>query len=476
MARIENVLFIVIDALRADRVGVYNNTNLTPNIDSLAAEGEVFEQCYACINATDPSLTTILTGQYPTRHGLVNHGEKITQEERYCIAGTRNLAERINDSHTTIAVDHLGRWHQNGFTHYLQDWPDKPSQRGNLKEKLAKVVHQLPDKLEQRIHQIYNKVNYINKTKKPYIKGDIVTNTVLKTIQEADKPWFAFAHYWDTHIPYNSSNTAPDEIKEQSYENNNIPLREIFDTIEGSDWADSLRDLLGDAETVGDIKRQYDTAAFRVDEEIGRLIDYLKEVGAFEKTAIVITSDHGESLTEHGIFFDHHGLYDTSLHVPLIICAPQFDGRESGFVQHFDLTPTVLELLGKEHNQEEFDGISLVPKKSRCLNRDAIYAEEAHTARRRCIRTDSYKYIKRLDDRSDCIYCNISHSPGDELYNLENDPKELDNIVDKYEDTTRRLSKYLDYWVRDLPEPNKNEIDFEEDSEVMQRLSDMGYI
>ena len=101
---VENVLLIVVDALRTDRVGVYGGSDLTPNIDSIADDGEVFEQCYSCINATDSSLTTILTGTYPTHHGVLNHGQNITDEERQYPSGTTPLAGLLSNASLTCSL------------------------------------------------------------------------------------------------------------------------------------------------------------------------------------------------------------------------------------------------------------------------------------------------------------------------------------------------------------------------------------
>lgn len=477
---IENVLLIVIDALRTDRVGVYCDGELTPNLDTLAAEGEMFEQCYSCINATDPSLTTILTGQYPIRHGVINHGGRITQKERKRVSGTRNLAERLNDSHETIAVDVLGRWHQRGFGDYLSGQPNEQTERprrAQIRDLFTAVLPRLPDRLEQGVKSTYSR--FTSKAEPPEVKAENVTDTVINRVEQADGSWFAFAHYWDTHLPYTSDSTYPDVVAERSYEDGDVLIADLLGRIQGSRWAQRLQQgLLGDAETVGDVKRQYDTAVWRTDREVGRLVENLKANGEYEETAIVVTADHGESLTEHGIFFDHHGLYNPSIHVPLIIKAPQFRGRDSEFAQHFDLAPTILELLGEEYDEGWFDGVSLVPdtETSRRVDRDAIYVEEAHTAKRRAIRTDSYKYIKRLDESETCRYCDITHAPAEELYDVKNDPDERENIVDACPETAAQLAEALELWVNELPDPSEGEVDFKESPEVMQRLENMGYI
>jgi mannose-1-phosphate guanylyltransferase/mannose-6-phosphate isomerase len=85
MPTVENVLVIVIDALRRDRVGAYGDSALTPNLDRVADDGATFQRCYAPINATDAAMTSLLSGCYPTRHGVLNHGRNVTSEERAAV-------------------------------------------------------------------------------------------------------------------------------------------------------------------------------------------------------------------------------------------------------------------------------------------------------------------------------------------------------------------------------------------------------
>lgn len=83
-----------------------------------------------------------------------------------------------------------------------------------------------------------------------------------------------------------------------------------------------------------------------------------------DDTLIILTSDHGESLTEHEIFFDHHGLYDVTTHVPLILFAPKHfpnPKRIKALVQHVDLVPTLCDLMGVEAEGGAWDGLSLLP-------------------------------------------------------------------------------------------------------------------
>ena len=471
---VENVLLIVVDALRTDRVGVYGGSDLTPNIDSIADDGEVFEQCYSCINATDSSLTTILTGTYPTHHGVLNHGRNITDEEQQYASGTTPLAELLSDTHHTIGVDTLERWHARGFEEYMNPrWEN----RSKLINVAADAVDRFPSALRQRIQRTHSALTRRTDEAPGQVLGESITDLAIDAIESTGSPLFLFTHYWDTHLPYVPPENCPDHVPGDSYEDEGRELGEVLDPIRTSPWSDRLENKLsGESTTVSELKSKYDAGVWNADRAIGRLIETLKQRGLFEETAIIVTADHGESFTEHGILFDHHGLYDPTIHVPLIIRAPGFDGREREFVQHFDIVPTVLDLLGKEFRDDRFDGVSLSGERTVPQDRGAIYAEEGHTARKRAIRTRRYKYIRRLDDRTECRYCEIRHAADEELYDLATDPDEERNIATERPELRDDLDARLESWVESLPDSSKEPISFELNTEVEEHLEDMGYM
>ena len=464
---VKNAVVIVVDALRTDRVGVYSGGSLTPNIDSLAQDGEVFERCYSCINATDPSVTTILTGQYPIRHGILNHGGEITEVEQNRVSGTTPFTGLLTDTHQSIGIDTLERWHKRGFNQYHNP---------RFNERNA-VLNRLDS--DGKISSIANKVigvlGFANSNRP--VRSEAITDLATDFIRRSKQPFFLFTHYWESHVPYIPMAELPDWIRDRNYDDDEIPLEEAFQAIKGSPWKKRLDTrLTGGADTIADMKHKYDAGIWKVDKAVGEMIAVLKDQNLFEETAIIVTADHGESLTEHGIYFDHHGLYDPSVHVPLIINAPGFDGRETQFVQHFDLAPTILDLVDVDYSGQIFDGNSLVHTGSRSLNREAVYIEESHTNRRRAIRTETHKYIKKLDDRELCRYCEIKHGSDEELYNLNTDPDETRNIIDKHPEVAQELERKLDSWIRNLPDPMKKKESFEPSDEVKDHLEEMGYI
>jgi arylsulfatase A-like enzyme len=473
--QVTNVVLIVVDALRTDRVGAYTGESLTPNIDYLAEEGEVFEKCYSCINATDPLLTTLMTGLYPTSHGVINHADDVTDSEKQYISGRQTLPMLLPDSHTSIGIDILGRWHARGFDQYLRPSKEyKKSACGRLLQTLSTILARFPDSLEQRVREFYRGRNDGNASLPA--TAEEITDLTIESINSAEEPHFILTHYWDTHIPYVPLEQHPKKVADRTYPRGEVPLSKALEPINGSPWGERLQSgILGDAGTIGDVCKKYDTGVAHVDRSIGRLIRTLKKNDKYEDTAIILLADHGESLTEHQIFFDHHGLYEPTTHAPCIIKAPGFSGREDTFIQHYDILPTILEMIGKKYDKDSYDGKSLVPSnKNRQLDRNAVYMEEALAARKRAIRTDQFTYIESLDNGVVCDYCGIKHAERSELYDRHSDPEEINNIIDERPGVASELSTELESWISNRPDPVVDSVEFDTD-EVMDHLEDLGY-
>jgi len=483
---VDNVLLVVFDALRFDRVMSGTSPALTPNIDGVLKDGEGFTNCFSCSNVTDSCLTTIMTGMYPTRHGIINHGAKISEANLKQVASTMPLAERLRPTHTTLGVNRKRNWHERGYDRYVN--PDDWS-KGSVMSSLSGAVDSLPDPLSRAVRTAYDKglSLYLSvqgesvrtderlmkrELERFYPSAESTTGAAVDLLEDTESPWYLHTHYWDAHIPYNPTVTPPDFVRERTYEDGDVELDEALDPIRGSRWAEELERAVGHADTVGDVKRLYDAAAWYADREFGRLIDVLKRRGEYEDTIIVLTADHGESLTEHGILFEHHGLYDVSTHVPLVIKAPGFSGSESRFVQHFDIVPTVLDLLDVGYEPGEFDGRSLVPSENgvREIERDAVYMESKHKSRKRAIRTAEYRYITRIGDRDECRFCGIPHGDDRELYDLTVDPGETDNIARSRPDVADELDRKLEAYVNELPDTPRGRIDFEPPEEQLREL------
>ncbi|UCE41624.1 MAG: sulfatase [Candidatus Aminicenantes bacterium] len=482
-----NIILIVIDALRARNLGCYGGeTTASPNIDELANNGIQFENCYACWNTTDQSLTSIFSGRYPRTHGIVHHGDKVTLEDMMAFRklDAKLLAEKLRENgFKTLAVDWMGRWFKRGFDFYGYK-RDK-----NIWQKFLYIVFTLP-----YVHLRYMAANIsllriyskIRKTSVPSVwKGlksvwntfrftfelarvqdaDYVTKFAQRLIDDTkDDHFFLFLHYWDTHTPYNCPKKYMDRDKSR---------RGSIDTIAS----------------------KYKGAVNYVDKCIGDLITTLKNHQILEDTLIIITSDHGESLTEREMFFDHHGLYEVTTHVPLIFFNPKLFSQPKkiqGLIQHVDLVPTVCDYLGMNDKDLGSDGISLRPLISGTREeiRDFAFFEESYVQRKIGWRNKRHKYIYAPDGIGLCKYCQKVHAGVEELYDLEKDPEETHNVVSENKIMATQMRAVLDGMIQKLKTKRKQLIgkkgltrtdleglqDIADQKKIKKKLRSLGYM
>jgi arylsulfatase A-like enzyme len=263
-------------------------------------------------------------------------------------------------------------------------------------------------------------------------------------------------HYWDTHFPYYAPESYVEGFQDsiRTKESCSLRVKDLENEIKGP-WLQKLLEHF-DNECVDHVRARYHASAAYVEEQVGRLIDFLDENDILEKTIVVITSDHGESLGEHGIWFDHHGLYEPSIKVPLILYIPGVKGRRiKGFIQHVDLLPSLLELLGLNVEYNVFDGANIFNKIEENVDklelRNFVYAEEAYTERKFAIRVGKYKLITAFKpEDAFCRYCSRVHGGLEELYNLEKDPLEKQNIIYDEPDIAKELKARVIKLLREI--------------------------
>ncbi|MFQ6038869.1 MAG: sulfatase, partial [Candidatus Aminicenantales bacterium] len=235
--------------------------------------------------------------------------------------------------------------------------------------------------------------------------------------------FFLFLHYWDTHPPFHCPRAHMPQVSS------------------------------GDEEDV--LEAKYRGAVRYVDQNIGEFVRFLEEKALLENSLVILTSDHGESLREHNILFDHHGLYDVTTHVPLVWHAPGLfpeSRRIPALVQHVDILPTVCDILGTEASGDAFDGQSLLPLISGKTSsiRDHVLIEESCAQRRVALRNLTHKYILAPDGAAPCRYCQRIHGGAEELYDLEKDPDETHNRIRSDPEQAARMRQRLEEILRDL--------------------------
>ena len=200
---------------------------------------------------------------------------------------------------------------------------------------------------------------------------------------------------------------------------------------------------------------QYDGAVAYMDAWVGGMLAQVSALGLDDDTLVIITADHGEALDEHGCYFDHHGLYDCVLRVPLIVRMPgQVPAglRLPGACMLQDVAPLALDVLGVS-TQIQFDGRSLLPemKGKRRKPTGEFYITECTWMRKHGWRTPQWKLIHALEP-------DFHFKPEVELYNLVNDPEENHNLAEKEPDVVALLEKRMGDWIarreRETGQPN----------------------
>jgi arylsulfatase A-like enzyme len=400
-----NIVFIALDTQRADHLGCYGYPkNTSPFLDSLAAQGVVFEKCYAPNIPTHPSFTTMLTGKEAITHNVVNIGGGVPIE-----SGVRLLPEILQENGwRTAAVDTMGRHFKRGFEEYISpDWDRS-------------------DPLTLR-------------------RAEHVTDAALPLIEKlktGDAPFFLFLHYWDPHTPY----LPPADFRTMFYPLDADPYDRNNHSMDPA-WNDPMfqwyfHDWMPGVTDSQYVNALYDAETAYMDWQLRRIFAALEPIK--RETLVWITADHGEILDEQLGFYDHHGLYEGNVHVPLIAYWPgglPAGRRVPGFVQNVDFVPTLLEMVGIE-DTENTEGRSLLP----CIigkrdgNYDTVYLSEATWEVKRAVRNDRWKFIQSIES-------DPHGRPMQELFDLQADPTEQVNLAEQHPEIVQELKAQLDAWV-----------------------------
>lgn len=401
-----NIILIDLDTLRADHLGCYGYQRATsPNIDRIARESVVFEQFFAPNIPTHPSHTSMFSGKEAITHNIVSHGGKVEPESVTFLA---ELLQR--NGYRTAAADNLGGWLKRGFDIYRSYRFDK-SADGALR-----------------------KAEDVNAVALP----------ILDELDRSDQPFFVWLHYWDPHTPY----LPPPPYSRMFYSGNERdPNRHEIDHIfHDACLGDYFADWMGGVTDPEFVVGEYDAEIAYLDAQLARVFDRIARLRAASETLLILVADHGEVLAEHEGEFNHHGLYDANIRIPLILRGPRLPPghRVSGLTQNIDLAPTILEMAGLGHLAAEvrMEGRSLLPliQGDRADNYSEMFFSEATVQCKRAIRTKEWKLIRAAG------YCH-HNLPRLQLYDLRRDPDEQHNIADEHPDVARALEGRLDAWI-----------------------------
>ncbi len=440
--RPKHVLLLVVDTLRADHLPMYGYENTrTPNLEKLAGDGIVFERAYANASWTRPSYASILTGRFASSHRTMSKadalpGEVVTLGEAFSEAGYKTAAVVTN--YNIASFFNFAQ----GFDVYNYLEPEFVLGAGDMAAKLLLV-----QSLRRGVETWRAKRGVVTRGS-AYRDAEEVNATVTKRLEAmGQKPWFAMVGYMDPHDPYYAHPYSGQGYARAAHQH---PAPEE---------ADALRAL-------------YDGEINYWDRELGTLIRFLKERQLYDDTLIVVTSDHGEEFADHGGFWHGTTLYEEQIHVPLIVKLPgnqQAESRVAHWVQHVDLMPSMLRLAGVAVPQGTQGGDLFHGSQK-------VFAEESHEGNvLRSVHTqhEGGGSVK-------LIVANPNNPRGlepVELYRLESDPQEQDNLhgqtpalasaQDALKDAARRAAHGA---------AEARQVDLADDPATIERLRKLGYV
>ena len=323
-----NVLLVLIDTLRADKLGCYgSDLGLTPNIDQLAAQGCLFEKAYSHAPWTLPSVSSLLTSTYPVRHGA---GGRLGSPRGLTglASDVRTMAECYADQgyDTGAIINVLFLSPKFGISRGFDDYDFRPPRE------------------DQRVQR----------------RATEVTDTALTWLKAQKKrsgrPFFYMVHYFDPHLTYD----PPSRFREKFA----LPADWNVDPDLFGTEADMIRLRQGKVDVsllpLYRLEHLYNGEIAYADEQVGRLLAGLEEMGLDDSTVVVLTADHGEEFLDHRGFEHGHTLYDELIHIPLIIRYPELikPVRVRAAVGHVDVAPTLCGLAGVQP-ESTFQGKSL---------------------------------------------------------------------------------------------------------------------
>ena len=433
-----NIIMIVVDDLRWDEFSAAGHPFLqTPNIDRLAGEGVLFENAYQAVPLCSPNRASILTGQYPSRHGIVDNVARNKASHKL------NLFAK-DLQHAGYETAHIGKWHMGndptprpGYDY----WACLPGQGRCI------------DPVLYENGKFDTIIGYVT---------DVLTAKAKAFIEtERQQPFFLYIGHKAIHpdlrqldngaIDFNSEpQFIPAPRHQGRYSDVLIERRENYidsyspidsHSVMGQALVDKTSsmvrsqfgDLLLDHFTADQTIRDRSEMLLAIDEGLGVLMESLDKMGILDQTFILFTSDNGYFYGEHGLSIERRLPYEEAIRTPLLVRYPpliESNKRISAFVLSIDYAPTVLELAGTSVNSHIQGQSFLRLLSDNQTNWRKLFLVEYYSYENpmpwlidtdyKALRTEKYKYIHWF-----------KHENKNELYDMENDPYEMNNLYAK---------------------------------------------
>jgi arylsulfatase len=421
-----NVVLVLVDTLRTDRMSLYGyHRETTPTLDRFAREAVVFDRAAAQSGCTFPSVNSIFTSRYPSRF--------LGQPERRMgiPEGIPTLPEILaHEGYATAAVS---------SSVVVRNTPSTANLHGGFGRGFQSFH-------EECVEQ----------------DAACVNAQALQLLDTLQEPFFLYLHYLEPHNPYSPPPQhprrfeAPPTAQDFVRVGNHRPL--MLSLYRGGEPVELSADDLEHLRTLYDEEVRY------FDEQLAVLLQRLRRDGLLGRTLFVLTSDHGEELMDHGHISHCRDLaYETILSAPLLMRIPGGpSGRRQARAQVLDLTPTVLDLLGLGYQHMGLEGTSLRPviEEDRQVNRHLL----GWQGRMRTVSDGRFKLLYDLEaDRG-------------ELFDLEGDPGETVDLADAQPERAAALRHALLRWIQEVEGAGSRRRSLEEADELRKQLEAVGYL
>lgn len=439
-----NLLVIVLDAGRPDFFSCYGDSRkLTPNLDALAAEGQLFLHAYSTSNWSIPGHTSLFSGLYPSSHGALEVTSRVDGRVPLLaeiLAGSGWATASFYENPLVSRVTGLDR----GFS--VAVGPE--------------LDHRTKLTFDWAIERLRRKRSRTEQCLR--LAGGWIEDAAVN-----ERPYFVFLNLMPTHFPYEARQPYFDDVLREA----GIRPGDCRGIGDLGHWDTNQRKVwqrLGHA-TPGEmacVTALYASNIRYLDDVLGGFLGRLRLAGRLENTVVVVTSDHGENLGEHGLFTHmRNALFEQVTHVPLIVWAPGTlpPARVASPVSLVDVMPTFLDLAGLARKMPpKLHGTDL-----RRPSPDRVVLSEYWDEEKRACSRAAVAGGRKIVANSDGTLA---------LFDLGSDPGETHDLAARLPDETARLHSLLVRFVAGLQPPPPRESEVRNLDELRRRLRSLGYI
>ena len=444
--KISRVILIVLDTVR--KRSIDEHWEAFDNLRAFARDSLVFENCIASSSWTLPSHASLFTGLYPREHGAHDMLDSSPWFDGF------PPARPLSDKFTTLAEV----FKKNGYftasivANFAQLQPGYKLNQGfqiyDYYKSIGWTYAALPHK--PLLHGIGFATDFKNKYSLPYRKAEDINDAAYALLERcASSPFFLFLNYMDAHDPYRPSRPFKGRFLHSPFS--------LYKKARSFFQVESAEALCAQG------KPLYEGALAYLDYHLGKFFERLKQMGMYDDSLIIVTSDHGELFCEHGLSTHRVPLYEGVLRIPLYIKLPhhQVTGRKLQSITLADLYPTILSICGLPFP----GGISGKPFGH---NAGPVVAEfyNYDIGAHRALYDRTYKFMQ------------FERGRKPELYDLKTDPLETTNIASISPEITASMQDMLAAWVQSHP-PRYQAVEqkkIEVSPSIKEDLKSLGYI